>query len=67
MGWSIDFHPEVHMFVWRRRDGRASVKTGEMENRNESLTTGFRILELVERLIFMAESAHFGFMAMLSG
>ena len=62
MGWSIDFHPEVHMFVWRRRDGRASVKTGEMENRNESLTTGFRSLELV-----MAESAHFGFMAMLSG
>ena len=55
------------MFVWQRRDGRASVKTGEMENRNESLTTGFRSLELVERLIFMAESAHFGFMAMLSG
>ena len=55
------------MFVWRQRDGRASVKTGEVENQNESLTTGFRSLELVERIIFMAESVHFGVMAMLSG
>ena len=53
------------MFVWWQRRGRASVKTGETENSNEGLTTSFHSLELLERLIFMTESAHFGFIAIL--
>ena len=46
---------------------KASVETAEMESPNEGLTTVFPSLRLVERQIhvFMAESAHFGFKAVL--
>ena len=54
------------MFVWRPRRGRASVKRAEMDNPNEGLITIFRNLRLVERLLFMTESAHFVFQALFS-
>ena len=68
MKWagSFQFLPEVHMFVWRPRHGRASVKRAEMDNPNEGLTTIFRSLQLVERLLFMTESAHFVFLVLFS-
>ena len=48
------------------RDGRASVKRAEKDNPIEGLTTVFRSLQLVERLLFMTESAHFVFLALFS-
>ena len=54
------------MFVWRPRHGRASVKRAEMDNPNQDLTTIFRSLRLVERLLFMTKSAHFVFLALFS-
>ena len=54
------------MFVWRPRHGRASVNRAEMDNPKEGLTTIFRSLRLVERLLFMTESAHFVFPALFS-
>ena len=59
MGWSIQYHPEVHVCM----AAKASVETAEMESPNEGLTTVFPSLRLVERQIFMAESARFGFKA----
>ena len=54
------------MFVWWRRDGRASVKTGDMDSPNEGLTTVLRSLQLVERPIFTIKSAHFVLLALFS-
>ena len=56
--------PCVCMVVKRQESERKDRQDG---NPNEGLMTGFHSLELVERLIFMAELAHFGFMAMLCG
>ena len=47
------------MFVWRRRDGRASLKISEMESPNEGLTTIFHSLQLVERPIFITDILDF--------
>ena len=54
------------MFVWRARDGRASVKRAEKDSPIEGLTTVFHSLLLVERLLFMTELAHFVFLALFS-
>ena len=54
------------IIVWQPRDGRASVKRAEMDSPNEGLTTIFRSLRLVERLLFMTESAHFVLLALFS-
>ena len=54
------------MFVWWARDGRASVKRAEKDSPIEGLTTIFRSLRLVERLLFMTESAHFVFLAVFT-
>ena len=66
VGWSVQFHPEVHMFVWRYGDARVSVKRAEMEKPNEGITTVFHSLQLVERLLFVTESVHCGLQALFS-
>ena len=59
MKW-IHFHPEVHMFVWWRRDGeRSSVHIAERDNPNKALTTVYHTLQLIGRLTFNLYHAFF--------
>ena len=39
VGWFIEFHPDVHMFVWRQRDDEVSVKWAKTDSLNKDFYT----------------------------